>query len=203
MIERGVATGSSLPCAIRVVNTPVSMVAISVVTADPDRVRVLAVVDWDVGFQLTAHAPLPDVRPGESYVTEFSPQRAVAFHEVLVEGFALVQISVGERTPKATVEELPRLIDRPVPRHLYRLDEALTVGPDAGARLLLCNDSDVPRKQKDVTLVRDVAADWPARRRERPEDTVPCPACDRRPGDSCDGPASHPSRLALYLEHPQ
>ena len=158
----------------------------------------LIVTDWDVGFPLTSRPPLPNVDPGESYVTEFIPQRPVAFHEVLVEGFALVQISVGTRTSTAKVEEHGL-------RRLYRLDEALTVGPDESTRVHLCNNTEAPRKQKSVTLVRDVAADWPARHRAvlekgRPEDAVPCPACDKKPGDSCDGPTSHPSRSALYLE---
>ena len=115
----------------------------------------LVVADWDVGFQLTAHPPLPDVGPGEAYVTEFIPQRSVTFHEVLVEGFALVQISVGTQMRTATVEEQPRLIDRPEPQRLYRLDETLTVSPDESARLHLCNNTDAPRKQKSVTLVKD------------------------------------------------
>lgn len=160
----------------------------------------LVVVDWDVGFQLSSREPLPDVLPGESYVTEFIPQRPVAFYEVLVEGFALVQVSVGDRIGQATIEELPPLVGHSVARRLYRLAEVLAVTPDASARLHLCNDSDVARKQKDVTLVRDAAANWPARRRGRPEDAVGCPSCDRKPGDSCDGPASHSSRASLYAE---
>ena len=166
------------------------------VTADP--VRVLVVTDWDVGFPLTTRPPLADVGPGESYVTEFIPQRSIAFYEVLVEGFALVQISVGTRTSTSKVEEHG-------PRRLYRLDEALTVGPDESVRIHLCNNTDTLRKQKDVTLVRDVTTDWPTRHQTVPEtgraeDSVPCTACDKKPGDSCDGPTSHPSRHRLYLE---
>lgn len=117
--------------------------------ADPERVRVLVVTDYDVGgFLLTAMPPppLPDVAPGETYVTESFPQRPVTFHEVLVEGFTLVQISVGARTVTAKVEEHGS-------RHLYRLDEALTVGPGESVRLHLCNGTDVPRKQKDIVFV--------------------------------------------------
>lgn len=172
----------------------------AVVAADPERVRVLVVADWDVGFQLTAREPLPDVLPGESYVTDFVPQRPVAFYEVVVEGFDLVQISVEGRTSTATREDLPRFVGRPEPQRLYRLNDALTVDVDECARLHLCNTTNTPRKQKSVTLVRDTALDWPARRQGRPEDAVTCPACDRKPGDSCDGPVSHPSRTALYLE---
>lgn len=160
----------------------------------------LVVADCDVGFQLTAHEPLPDVAPGESYVTDFMPQRLVAFYEVVVEGFDLVQVSVGGRTSTATREDLPRFVGRPEPQRLYRLDEALIVGVDECARLHLCNATSAPRKQKSVTLVRDTALDWPARRKGRPEDAVGCPSCDRKPGDSCDGPASHASRTALHAE---
>ena len=66
---------------------------------DPERVRLLVVADWGVGFQLTAMPPLPDVDPGEAYVTEFTPQRPVTFCEILVEGVALVQISVDGPAP--------------------------------------------------------------------------------------------------------
>jgi len=34
----------------------------------------------------------------------------------------------------------------------------------------------------------------------RPEDAVPCPACGEGPGDSCAGPASHPSRVVAYTQ---
>lgn len=36
----------------------------------------------------------------------------------------------------------------------------------------------------------------------RPEDEVACPACGNGPGDSCDGPASHPSRVASAARRP-
>jgi hypothetical protein len=43
----------------------------------------------------------------------------------------------------------------------------------------------------------------------RPEDAVACPACGNGPGNSCDGPSSHPSRLKAHAprtgaepEHP-
>lgn len=35
---------------------------------------------------------------------------------------------------------------------------------------------------------------------DRPEDDVACPACGKEPGDSCDGPTSHPSRLVLHVK---
>jgi hypothetical protein len=32
----------------------------------------------------------------------------------------------------------------------------------------------------------------------RPEDAVRCPACGYAPGDSCDAPRSHPSRVVAH-----
>lgn len=37
---------------------------------------------------------------------------------------------------------------------------------------------------------------------KRPEDGVACPACGKSPGDSCDGPTSHPSRVTAYANRP-
>lgn len=133
--------------------------------SDPECVRVLVVSDWDAGFALTARPPLPDVAPGDAYVTEFVPQGPVTFREVLVEGFVLVQITsvLGGRVPLET-----RLIDAAIEtggeQCLYRLDKPITVGNDAAEslRLHLCNASDAPRKQKSVTLVKDIAATEPA-----------------------------------------
>lgn len=151
--------------------------------ADPERVRLLVVADWDVGFVLTAHTPLPDVAPGDAYVTEIFPQRSVTIREVLVEGFTLVQIAVGTRTSAAKVEEHG-------PRILYRLDAPLIVETGESVCIRLCNDSDAPRKQKSALLLKEETG--------RAEDAVPCPACRKRSGDSCDGPSSHPSRIALH-----
>lgn len=33
----------------------------------------------------------------------------------------------------------------------------------------------------------------------RPEDSVMCPACGHAPGNSCDGPTSHPSRRIAHV----
>ncbi len=76
-----------------------------------------------MGFPLTTRIrpPLPDIAPGDSYVTEVIPQRPVTIREVLVEGFALVQISIGARTITATVEDLPTVLGQHAPRRLYRL----------------------------------------------------------------------------------
>lgn len=133
---------------------------------DPERVRVLVVTDWDAGFALMARPPLPDVAPGDAYVTKFVPQGPVTFREILVVGFVLVQITsiLGGRVPLET-----RLIDAAIEtggeQRLYRLDKPIIVGTEAAEslRLFLCNASDVPRKQKSVALVKD-AADWPAPR---------------------------------------
>lgn len=109
--------------------------------------RALIVTNWDLGFPLTSRPPIPDVAPGEAYVTEVIPQSPITIREVIVEGFALVQISVGSRTITATLEEQG-------PRRLYRLHEPIDVGTETGMRIHLCNDSDVPRKQKIVTLIK-------------------------------------------------
>jgi len=104
-------------------------------------------VDWDAGFALTTRVPPPDVKPGGSYITKIFPQQSVTIYEVLVEGFTLVQISVGTRTVTMTGEENGL-------RRLYRLDEPLTVAAGESACLLLCNTSDEPRKQKSAVLVK-------------------------------------------------
>jgi endogenous inhibitor of DNA gyrase (YacG/DUF329 family) len=161
-------------------------------------VRLVVATDWDAGFQLRANAePLPDVEPGAEYVVECSPQRGVAIREVLVHNFQLVQISAGTQStsvrPVARGSGLPRM---------YRLDAAITVPAGECVVVRLRNDATVPLKQKVVTLVREDAA---AARIDpeptgRAEDAVPCPACGKTAGDSCDGPASHPSRRTLYVE---
>lgn len=115
--------------------------------SEPELVRLLIVMDWDAGFQLTARSALPDVEPGDAYVTECKPQRTVVVREVIVEGFALVQISVRETTVQATI------IDQGA-RRLYQLDPELVATPEDWIRVKLCNDTDASRKQKMTTLVR-------------------------------------------------
>jgi hypothetical protein len=135
-----------------------SRAGVDVAAADPERVRVLVVTDWDAGFALTTRPPLPDVAPGDMCMIEFAPQRSVTLLEILVEGFVLVQVAVvlDDRVPLET-----RLIRAAVGtrdgRNLYRLDSPITVGTETGEslRLFLCNTADVPRKQKSVTLVKD------------------------------------------------
>ena len=123
--------------------------------ADP--VRLLVVTDWDVGFPLTTRVrSLPDVAPGESYVTEVIPQRPVTIHEIMVEGFALVKISIGDRTITAAAEDLSFMVGT-ARRRLYRLVEPADVDTETGVRLHLCNDSDVPRKPKEGALIRQPA----------------------------------------------
>lgn len=113
---------------------------------DPLHVRLYVVTDYDVGFPLTNSPPLPLVDPGESYVTECSPQRAITFNEISIEMFSLVKISLNERPIAAT------LINNQNPR-LFHLDEPLTVESNDTLRLHLCNATTAPRKQKTVTLV--------------------------------------------------
>ena len=128
----------------------------TIVAADP--VRLLVVTDWDVGFPLTTRAgSLPDIAPGDSYVTEVIPQRPVFLREIVVEGFALVTISIGERTIAATVEDLPAVAGHALRRRLYRLHEPIDIDTATGVRLHLCNDSDVRRKPKEGTLIRQPA----------------------------------------------
>lgn len=115
--------------------------------SEPEPVRLLIVMDWDAGFQLTARSALPDVEPGDEYVTECKPQRTVVVREVIVEGFSLVEISVGAKKFQATT------IDEGS-RRVYQLDPELVATPDDWVRVQLCNDTDVPRKQKMTTLVR-------------------------------------------------
>lgn len=156
---------------ILVVNTAVSMVAISVVN---DRVRLLVVTDWDAGSSLEARPPVLDAAPGDSYVTEVVAASAVTIYEVIVEGFALVQISVGATTAQATIETIGS-------RRLYRLEDPLSVSLNETIRIHLCNDTEVSLKQKDVTIVRyDPTARPPPvpYRRER-VNVTPSPAEDR------------------------
>ena len=160
-------------------------------------VRLVVVTDWDAGFQLQPRAePLPDVAPGAEYVVECVPQQAVLIQEVLVRDFALVQVATAAQTVKATTVargSLPRL---------YRLSAAVTAHPDECVSVKLRNDGGTSIKQKVASIVRVDAA---AVRIDptptgRAEDAVPCPACGKTSGDSCDGPASHPSRLMLHVE---
>lgn len=124
----------------------------TLVVADP--VRLLVVTDWDVGFPLTTRVKsLPDIAPGDSYVTEVIPQRPVTLREIVVESFALVKISIGERTIAAAAEDLPAVVGHAL-RRLYRLHEPIDVGTETGVSLHLCNDSDVPRKPKEGLLIR-------------------------------------------------
>ena len=97
-----------------------------------------------------------DVKPGESYSTVCVPQRSIIFDEVLVEGFSLVQISIGTRAVTATLTD-PEPPQHPA-RHLYRLDAPLTISVDESACFHLCNNTDKALKPKTTTLVRDVAA---------------------------------------------
>ena len=118
-----------------------------------DLVRLLVVTDWDVGFPLTTRVrSLPDIAPGASYVTEVIPQYPVSLHEIMVESFALVKISIGERTITAA-EDRSFMIGQAL-RRLYRLVEPADVDIETGVCLHLCNDSDVPRKPKDGLLIR-------------------------------------------------
>jgi hypothetical protein len=160
-------------------------------------VRLVVTTNWDAGFQLTPNAePLPDVPPGGEYVIECVPQQPVLIREALVRDYALVQVSVGSQTVKAPLVErgsLPRT---------YRLPVAITVHADECVAVRLRNDGAVTLKQKVPTFVRVDAA---AARIDpaptgRAEDAVPCPACGKEAGTSCDGPASHPSRLMLHIE---
>jgi hypothetical protein len=113
---------------------------------DPVRVRLYVVADYDVGFPLTNSPPLPRVDPGESYVTECSPQRAISFNEIFVEMFSLVKISLNEHPVAAT------LINNQNPR-LFHLDEPLIVGSNDTLHLHRCNATTTARKPKTVTLV--------------------------------------------------
>jgi hypothetical protein len=143
--------------------------------AAAESVRLLVVVDWDVGFPLTSRPrELPDVAPGDAYVTEVFPQRAVAIHEVLTEGFALVKISAGDQTGQASVETVG-------PRRLYRLGAPLAVDAGGSVFVHLCNDADAPRKQKDVTIIRCEPTTRPQAVAFRPErvNIEPGPSEDR------------------------
>jgi hypothetical protein len=162
-------------------------------------VRMMVLTDWDAGFQLRPNLePLPDVAPGEEYTSEISPGLPIAIREVFVRDFQLVQIATDKQIERvAPVERgsgLPRL---------YRLEAPITVSAGGSVIIRLRNDGIVPLKQKIAALVRENAA---AARVDpapigRGEDAVACPACGKGPGDSCDGPASHPSRMrALHVQ---
>jgi hypothetical protein len=161
-------------------------------------VRLVVITNWDAGFQLTPNVePLPDVPPGGEYVIECVPQQPVLIREALVRDYALVQVSVGSQTVKAPLVERGSSLPR-----LYRLPVTITVHADECVAVRLRNDGPVTLKQKVPTFVRVDAA---AARIDpsptgRAEDAVPCPACGKEPGASCDGPASHPSRLMLHVE---
>lgn len=127
-------------------------------TDAPTPVSLLVVTDWNAGLPLATRPPLPDVEPGEAYVTEYEPQRLVVITEVLVEGFTLAQISTKTSTSRVAVKDTiePRSVGR-----LYRLHQALTAGPGESVRLHLHNDSKAPLKQKIVTIVKDLTGPTP------------------------------------------
>jgi hypothetical protein len=161
--------------------------------------RMIISANWDAGFQLQPRAePLPDVSPGGEYVVECAPQRSVMIREIVVHDFQLVQISTATRQvrlpPIARGSGLPRA---------YHLDAAITVPAGERVIALLKNDTGITRKQKVPLLVREDAAAARIDRTPigRAEDAVRCPACGKAPGDSCEGPASHPSRFARYAEY--
>lgn len=162
MIAPSLTPSASPICSKRVVE---SRAGVAVAATDPERVRVFVVTDWDAGFALTARPPLPDVGPGDMYVAEFAPQRPITLLEILVEGFVLVQVVVilDDRVPLET-RIIKAAVETRDGRSLYRLDAPITVGTETGEslRLFLCNASDVPRKQKSVTLVKDIAVAEPA-----------------------------------------
>jgi hypothetical protein len=159
--------------------------------------RLVVVTDWDAGFQLQPSAePLPDVSPGGDYIVECVASQSVLIQEVLVRDFALVEVATAAQTIK--VAPIPR---GALPR-LYRLDAAITAHADDCISVRLYNEGPASLKRKVATLVRKDAA---AVRIDpaptgRAEDVVACPACGKAPGDSCDGPASHPSRMMLHIE---
>jgi hypothetical protein len=150
-------------------------------------VRLVIATDWDAGFQLNPDAsPLPDIPPGEEYTTECFPQQTVMIRDVAVHSFVLVEISFG----LSLGGPRPELVDHHYNDfRLYRLRPPLRVQAGARFGVRLRNDSDAPRKPKTAALVVDTG---------RSEDVVPCPACGRGPGDSCDGPRSHPSRITAH-----
>ena len=160
-------------------------------------VRLVVATDWDAGFQLGPRTePLPDVPPGGEYVVECAPQRSVVIREAVVHDFQLVQVATARQT--AHVRDVEGRSTTQV--RAYHLDVPVNVPAGEIVAILLRNDSGTPRKQKVPVLVRQDSAS--ARNDPAPtgraEDVVACPACGKAPGDSCDGPASHPSRLALY-----
>lgn len=140
--------------------------------AATDRVRLLIVTDWDTGFALGPRPPLLDAAPGDSYVTEIVAANAVTICEVLVEGFALVKISVGENVAQATIETIET-------RRLYRLQPPLVVSLGETIRVQLCNDTSAPLKQKDVAIVRHDPAARPIPHQPKRINTSPGPAEDR------------------------
>jgi hypothetical protein len=169
-------------------------------------VRLVVATDWDAGFQLGPRTePLPDVPPGGEYVVECAPQRSVVIREAIVHDFQLVQVATARQTVRVTRTTTtggPTLSESrgASPVRAYHLDAPVAVPAGDIVAILLRNDSAASRKQKVPVLVRQDAAS--ARNDPAPtgraEDSVACPACGKVPGDSCDGPASHPSRLALY-----
>jgi hypothetical protein len=159
-------------------------------------VRLIITTDWDAGFQLTPNVePLLDVPPGGECLVECFPDRSVAIRDVIVREFQLVQISSGFQVenvaPLARGSKLPRA---------YRLQNTITVQASERIVARLRNDGPAPIKQKVATLVRESFASASADPGPtgRAEDAVECTACGKRAGDSCDGPGSHPSRLALF-----
>ena len=160
-------------------------------------VRLVIATDWDAGFQLGPRTePLPDVPPGGEYVVECAPQRAVVIREAVVHDFKLVQVATARQT--AWVRGVEGRSSSPL--RVYHLDAPVAVPAGEIVAILLRNDTTAARKQKVPALVRQDGATArvdPAPT-GRAEDIVGCPACGKRPGEACDGPASHPSRLALY-----
>jgi hypothetical protein len=159
-------------------------------------VRLIITTDWDAGFLLRPNVePLPDVPPGGECIVECFPDRAIAIRDVLVRGFQLVQIASGFQVENPP----PQLRGSSLPR-AYHLQSPITV--QSGDRLIarLRNDGTAPIKQKAATLVREsfASATIDPEPIGRAEDSVACSACGARAGNSCEGPASHPSRLTLY-----
>lgn len=110
--------------------------------------KMLIVTDYDVGFQLMPTLePLPEVAPGDTYVTECKPQQAIKIQEVVTEPFAIVQIAVGREAFQTTIEQIG-------PRRIYRLDPPLIATPDDWIRVQLTNDTGVSHKQKIAVIVK-------------------------------------------------
>jgi hypothetical protein len=160
-------------------------------------VCLVVTTNWDDGFQLTLHVePLPDVPPGGEYVIECVPQQPVLIREALVRDYALVQVSVGSQTVKAPLVERGSSLPR-----LYRLPVTITVHADECVAVRLRNDGSITLKQKVPTFVRVDAAAAQIDRAStgRAEDAVPCRACGKESGDSCDG-LPHECRAPVQKE---